>query len=129
MSDVSVRVPARPDFVHVLRSVIASVAARADLSIDDIEDLRLAVDEACAHLLAIRGFPTTLTMRVAVLADGGIEVATSVDIDDATWPPGGAERSLAWQVLSALADEARFELVDGRPVVRLIKRRVPAGTR
>lgn len=129
MSEVSVKVPARPDFVHVLRSVIASVAARSDFTFDQIDDLRLAVDEACAQLLSIRGVATILAMRIRTLDGGGLEVVTSVDVEGSMWPPEGAERSLMWQVLSALADEARFEQIDGRPAMRLTKRRISAGAR
>jgi serine/threonine-protein kinase RsbW len=127
MADVSVKVPARPEFVHVFRSVIASIAARADFTYDEIDDLRLAVDEAFAQLLTIRGISTTLTMVVRMLGGGGVEVVASIDADDAAWPPEGAERTLTWQVLSALADEARFGDLDGHPALRLMKRRVPAG--
>jgi serine/threonine-protein kinase RsbW len=127
MADVNVRVPARPEFVHVFRSVIASIAARADFTYDEIDDLRLAVDEAFAQLLAIRGHSTTLTMAVRSVDGGGVEVVASIDADDAVWPPPGAEGTLTWQVLSALADEARFETSDGHPAMRLMKRRVPAG--
>jgi len=128
MPDVNVRVPARPEFVHVFRSVIGSIAARADFTYDEIDDLRLAVDEAFAQLLTIHSTATTLSMLVRSLAGGGVEVVASIDADDAAWPPEGAEHSLTWQVLSALADEARFENADGHPALRLIKRRVPAGT-
>jgi serine/threonine-protein kinase RsbW len=127
MSDVTVSVPARPEFVHVLRSVIASVAARADLTYDQIDDLRLAVDEACAQLLTLRGTPGALLLRVRALEGGGLEIVASIDIEGVAWPPAGAERTLTWQVLSALADEARFEQTDGHPALRLTKRRVPAG--
>jgi len=127
VSDVSVKVPARPDVVHVLRSVIASVAARAEFTYDEIDDLRLAVDEACAQLLSLDG-GAGLTMIVRDLETGGIEVLISIDAEAAAWPPLGVEHTLGWQVFSALADEARFELVEGHPAVRLTKRRVPAGT-
>ena len=43
--------PADVAYVSTLRLTAASLAARCDLTIDDIEDLRLAVDEACALLL------------------------------------------------------------------------------
>jgi serine/threonine-protein kinase RsbW len=127
MADVSVKVPARPEFVHVFRSVIASIAARADFTFDEIDDLRLAVDEAFAQLLTIPGAATSLSMVVRSLDGGGVEVLASIDAEDAAWPPEGAERTLTWQVLSALADEARFETSDGHPAMRLTKRRVPAG--
>src|SRR5438093_6882551 len=103
MPDVSITVPARADFVHVLRSVIASIAARADFTYDEIDDLRLAVDEAFAQLLTVHGMSTTLSMVVRSLDGGVVEVVVSIDADDAAWPPAGAEQSLTWQVLSALA--------------------------
>ncbi len=128
MSDVNVRVPARPEFVHIFRSVIASVAARADFTYDEIDDLRLAVDEACAQLLAVGGVAQTLSLVVRALGGGGLEVVASIDVENAAWPPAGAERTITWQVLTSLADEARFIHIDGRPALRLTKRRVPAGT-
>ena len=127
MSDVTVSVPARPEFVHILRSVIASVAARADLTFDQIDDLRLAVDEVCAQLLFVQGAEGSLTVRALALEGGGLEIVASIDRGDVPWPPAGAERTLTWQVLSALADEARFEQTDGHPALRLTKRRMPAG--
>ena len=126
MSEVTVKVPAQPDFVHVLRSVVATVAARADLTFDEIDDLRLAVDEACAQLLALPA--TTLTIRLSPSDDGGLVVVVTTDADVRVWPPAGAERTLTWQVLAALADDARFEQVDGKPALRLTKNRQPATT-
>lgn len=130
MTGVRVSVPARPDFIHVLRSVIAAVAARADFTYDSIDDLRLAVDEASAQLLSIATPATNLSLRIDLTDDGGLEIVASTDADIATadWPPAGAERTLTWQVLSALTDEARFEHADPGPALRLTKRRQPAGT-
>ena len=59
MNDLNVRIPARADYVHVLRSVLAAVAAREKLSVDDIEDLRLALgrkpaEDVNGHVLAIQ---------------------------------------------------------------------------
>ena len=127
MADVTVKVPAQPDFVHVLRSVVATVAARANFTYDQIDDLRLAVDEACAQLLAVRSPATTLTLRITPLDAGGLVVIAMIDADHPSWPPEGAEKTLIWQVLAALADDARFEELDGHPALRLTKRRVPAG--
>lgn len=129
MSEVTVAVPAKPEFVHVLRSVIATVAARADLTYDEIDDLRLAVDEACAQLLMLPAGATTLSLKIAPIEDGGLVVVVATDADHLAWPPEGAERTLTWQVLAALADEARFEQVDGHPALRLTKRRQPAPAR
>lgn len=120
MSEIRLSVPARADYVHVLRSVIASVAAKLDFSYDDIEDLRLAVDEACAYLLGLRDAPTTLTLSIAP-HDGTVDVIASVQ------GPGGAERApgaqanMMWHLLGALTDEARFEEQSGQPGIRFTK--------
>ena len=127
MSEVTVKVPAQPDFVHVLRSVVATVAARSNFTYDEIDDLRLAVDEACAQLLALPGPATVLSVRLTPV-DGGLVVVTTIDAEGQSWPPEGAEHTLTWQILAALTDETRFEALDGAPALRLTKRRQPAPT-
>lgn len=121
-SDVVVTVPSQAAFVHVLRSVAASVAARTDLPVDDIDDLRMAIDEASSQLLLLGSSPATLTLRLRAI-DGGVEAVVSVDGSaPADWPPSAFHDSLAWNVLSALSDELSFELPDGAPAIRVVKR-------
>lgn len=101
---ISVSVPSRAEYVHVLRAVTASVAARIPVSFDGIEDLRLAVDEACAQVLAIRSGSTTLTLTLRPLPDR-LEAVITVDaVAEDDWPPPGIEETLGWRVLSALVD-------------------------
>ncbi len=49
---VTVRMPADGAYLSVLRTATAGLAARLDFTLDDIEDMRIAVDEACAMLLS-----------------------------------------------------------------------------
>lgn len=117
-SDVELRVPADGAFVSVLRTTTAGLAARLDFSIDDIEDLRIAVGEACSLVLA-EAAPISdlvgrfylgarqLTVSVSVAAGAG----ASVDRD-----------SFAWQVLSTLATAVSAEHEDGEFVVTLVMR-------
>ena len=49
--DVELRLPAESAYVAVLRMTTAGLAARLDFTLDDIEDLRMAVSEACALVL------------------------------------------------------------------------------
>jgi serine/threonine-protein kinase RsbW len=118
--EISVTVPARPEFLHVVRSVAASVAARLDLGYDDIEDLRIAVDEACAQLLVDGGPATQLTLNITP-SGGGVEVVVCTDGDIRDWPPEGFEESLIWQVLSGLTEAPSFERYEGKPAMRLMK--------
>jgi len=123
-TEIRLSVPARPDFVHVLRSVAASVAAGLDFSFDDIEDLRLAVDEACAYLLGMQEESSSLTLSIAS-DPGTIDVLASVDGQPARTQPSGLQATVVWHLLGALTDEARFEETEGHPGIRFTKR-VPA---
>lgn len=49
---VSLRVNARTGWVGMLRGVAAHVATAAGLALDEVEDIRLAIDESYACLLA-----------------------------------------------------------------------------
>jgi serine/threonine-protein kinase RsbW len=124
MNEVTLSVPARPDYVRILRSLTAGVAAQMDFSFDQIEDLRLAVDEACAYLLAYAAEAPTLTLRI-LASNGSVEVITAL----AGRPEGSPARSetqqgVIWHILSALTDEARFEEAGGGPAIHFTKRLV-----
>src|SRR3989449_10502201 len=45
---IELKIPGRPDYVVVVRLTAAAVAGRMGLSYDDIEDLKVAVGEACS---------------------------------------------------------------------------------
>lgn len=110
---ISVSVPSRAEYVHVLRAVTASVAARIPVSFDGIEDLRLAVDEACVQLLALHSGSTTLTLTLRPLPDR-LEAVVTVDaVAKGAWPPPAIEETFGWRVLSALVDTVT--LVEGPP--------------
>ena len=121
VSEIVVSIPATGEFVHVLRSVIASIAALRNLPYDDIDDLRIAVDEACAHLLTIRSPASAIRLRISP-SSAAIEVVASTDAQVSEWPASGAEQTLTWQVLAALADEAVFERESDHPAIRFAKR-------
>src|SRR3954470_10028536 len=71
---VHLRVPADPAYLAVIRTAAAGLAARLDLTMDEIEDLRIAVDEACALLLDQRGNPGASLTTVFTSHDGTLEV-------------------------------------------------------
>ncbi len=115
---VELRVPASGAYVSVLRTAAAGLAARLDFTIDDIEDLRIAVDEACAVLLPLADADARLTARFD-LEPGRLQVAVSVP-SSATDSPN--RNTFAWTVLSALASEVDASVDDGRVTLTLRKR-------
>lgn len=48
---VELRIPSRAEWVGVARLAVAGIASRLKFSIDDIEDLKLAVAEACTNCI------------------------------------------------------------------------------
>lgn len=118
---ITVSVPPEPAHVHVLRAVTASVAARLQMPYDGVEDLRLAVDEACAWLLVSGQAATALTLRLRPL-DDRLEAAVSIDAADLAWPPPDMEQTLPWRILSALVDTLSLDAEADGPSIRLTKR-------
>ena len=118
---ITVSVPPEAEYVHVLRAVTASVAARLPIPFDGIEDLRLAVDEACAWLLARERSASAMTLRLRPL-DDRLEAEVSIDAADGPWPPPDMEQSLPWRILSALVDTLSLDSDAGGPSIRLTKR-------
>lgn len=46
---VNLTIPAKPDYVGIARLAVSGIANRMGFSYDDIEDLKLAVAEACTN--------------------------------------------------------------------------------
>ena len=61
---VVLKLPAVGAYLSVLRTATAGLAARLDFTLDEIEDLRIAVDEACAMLLPAAVPGADLEVRV-----------------------------------------------------------------
>ena len=108
-AEVRLSIPADSAYIAVPRSVVGNLAARNDFTLDAIDDLRIAVDEACALLLpeAADGVlecvfeidPPQLTVRASAVVPGG-------------WTPD--TDSFGWTVLTALVESAAAETIDGR---------------
>jgi len=116
---VELRVPAEPAYLAVLRTATAGLAARLDFTLDEIEDLRMAVDEACAILMpdvvAGESIDCVFTLDGDVL-DVSISAVTLGDHR----PEQG---SFGWTVLEAMAGSVESGTVDGRAYLRLRKQR------
>jgi serine/threonine-protein kinase RsbW len=123
MERIRLEIPARPDFVHVVRLVLVGAAAAGDFSYEGLDDLRLATDEACAQLLQFGPPASTLSIDVGWGQDG-VEVQMWTDAPDgAGWPPQELRTSLARHVLDALVEVADLTARDGHPSISFSKRR------
>jgi serine/threonine-protein kinase RsbW len=121
---VEIRLPADSAYLSVLRTATAGLAARLDFTLDEIEDLRIAVDEACAMLLPHAVETAQLTCRFELTPET-LEVTVTLPTTRGQLP----ERdTFSWTVLTALAGNVDTGLDDDRRVwIRLRKRRGAAG--
>jgi serine/threonine-protein kinase RsbW len=114
-----IEVPARPQYVKVLRSLIASVAAGLDFSLERIDDLKMAVGEASSQLLDSAPEGNMLRLESDPVPEG-LRVHLAVDATGFLWPPDDVDSTLTWRVLSTLATDIDFGRSEGSTFVRLL---------
>jgi serine/threonine-protein kinase RsbW len=118
---VVLAVPASKDYVVLVRSAVGHLGARIGLTMEELGDLRLAVDEACALLL----LPGEIHATGAVLdcvfteADDALHVTVGADARHDAAPQVGG---FGWNLLSSLVDDLQWSNTGGRAEVRLMKR-------
>ena len=97
---VELRVAARLENLAVLRTLVGAVGTFADLDLDSVADLRLAVDEACTLLIRSASPGTSLIVVVDPRDDDVVVEASAVRETGDVVSPG----SLRWTVMTSLAD-------------------------
>ena len=124
-ADVELRLPAEGAYAAVVRTTAAGLAARLDFTIDDIEDLRIAIGEASALVMPEADPGTDL---VACFFFGDRSMTVTLDAEAADEPALDTE-SFAWQVLDTMAQDASAGPESGRFRVRFtVSSQVAAGT-
>ncbi len=123
MSDGEVRleVPASPEFLRVARMMAAGVASRIGFTLEEVDDLRIAIDELCFSLVGRNGRPGTITLRYVMDADGLVVEGAGHFVDRANEEPRLSPLSL--QILKAVTDGCQVDPGEDGPTFRLFKRR------
>jgi serine/threonine-protein kinase RsbW len=121
--DVELRIPADSAFLAVLRTATAGLAARLDFTLDDIEDLRIAVDEACAMVLPQAREDSDLTCTFD-LQPARLTVAVTAECENPQ-PPN--RDGFAWVVLAALTTDVDARVDGDRLTVTLARGTTDAG--
>ncbi|KRE95208.1 hypothetical protein ASG76_05930 [Nocardioides sp. Soil774] len=121
-ADVELRLPAVGAYASVVRTTAAGLAARLDFTIDDIEDLRIAIGEATALVIPAADPGTDLVAcfffgRAATPASTPASMTVTLETEASDEPPLDTE-SFAWQVLDTMAQDAAAGPEDGRFRVR-----------
>lgn len=134
---VEVTIPARPEFVSVARLTAATVAARQGFTYDEIEDVKLAVGEACASLIVPGADPGQPLKVHFLLNQDALEIRVEARAPGITLPlpasgKGGSsgglpidESRMGVFLMQCVVDECetRHDETSGIAEVRLVKRR------
>ena len=118
-AEVTLTVPAESMYLSVVRTAAAGLAARLDFTLDDIEDLRIAVDEACALLLKQARTDTDVRCEFSVDAQA-LGVRASAVCDTPAVPP---RDGFSWTVLTALTSTLDMEVQDHELIITLTRGR------
>ncbi|HEV8064909.1 MAG TPA: hypothetical protein VGP46_08765 [Acidimicrobiales bacterium] len=112
---VEVHAPARPEMWGLFRMAVSTVASVLDMSVDKVEDLRIAVDELST--LCAAGAGADSDMHLVIRFDGSVlevactasGLATDPPSEESDLPPGFTPRELSERILEALVDEYGLE--------------------
>jgi serine/threonine-protein kinase RsbW len=111
---VELSIPVQSDLILLARLTAATVASRAGFDVEEIEDLRLAVDELCFLVTCDRAAGRLNLMFIT--DDDAVEVICALDgsvVDDGDADERRA-RELSVRILAALVDEHGEEPDGGR---------------
>lgn len=123
--EVRLVVPAMPEFLRLARVTAAGLASRLGFSFDQVEDLRLAIDELCYSLTGSAGRSGTVQVRYLLSADS-LDIVGEGRFDTVDGQQPDVHLSeLSGVILDALVDEHELSTGPAGPQFRLVKRRHP----
>lgn len=123
---IRLTIPARPEFLRLARLAAADVGSRAGFTYEEIEDLRIGVDELCHVVMGDHenGTPDGSAAEVILEFILGPEV---VDVHG-EGPAGAQPQSdLSRTIVAAVVDEHEVQQ-DGSRVQFRLSKRVPSHT-
>jgi len=127
---VELRMPCQPEYVGVARLAILGVASRMRFSYDEVEDIRLAVGEACTNSVewARRNARQDSDILIRSTMEGD---ALTIEVEDQAGPrteaTGQSSRDpesegLGALLITLLVDEVRVIPREGGTCVQMVKR-------
>lgn len=111
---IKMEIPANPDYVSILRLTTSGIANKLGFSMDDIEDMKVAVSEACTN--AVKHSEDNKVNIIFNLLENGIEIeiqdngkgynVDSISIPDLSNPK---ESGLGLFIIQTLMDDVKIE--------------------
>ncbi len=116
--EVRLVVPAKPEFLGLARVTAGGLASRLGFTYDQVEDLRLAIDEMCFAITGTEGRDGTIEMRFQLGEDG-----LTIHGEGHFKSPGLVRRpELSELILDALVDHHSISERANGPRLSLVKK-------
>lgn len=128
---VELRIPCKAEWVALARLAVAAVASRLSFSIDEIEDIKLAVAEACTNAIQHADGSPFIDIKCEAV-DGGLRISVrdhgrgthaehirSRDLDDER--VGG----LGVFLIRSLMDDVQYDVNPDRGTLLVMVKRLP----
>lgn len=118
---VLLTIPCRPEYVGVARLAVLGIASRMSFSYDEVEDVRLAVGEACTHAIERAGDAVLASIEIVSTVSPQalrIQVTDTVAPDEQSAPSEEAQlleeagvdkEGLGALLMEILVDEVTIE--------------------
>lgn len=127
---VELEVPSSPEYVAIVRQAVEGIARRMDFDDVQIEDLKLAVGEACTNAVrhgCAKDELQHIAVRCTVLNDGlSVEIRNEIAAGDVPLvpiqPDLTREGGLGLYLIRKLMDEVDIVWEPETAVVRMLKR-------
>lgn len=109
---VELALPAQRSMMLVLRLTTAGVIARAGLTVDRMDDVKMAVEEACGCLIDAEDGPSRLCLRFSQ-AEDGLRILICSDGACGGASIGEDECTVVRCILESLVDGVDIRMRDG----------------
>ena len=117
---VQLILPTTPPLLRIARLTAAGLAGRLGFTFDEIEDVKIAVDELCFALVGSKGRPGNLALTYTLDTDE-LVIEGLATYEGAA--PDLAPTDLSSQILSAVVDHHELHADGDSRSFRLVKRR------
>lgn len=104
---VELKLPARQNMMLVLRLTTAGVIARAGLTVDRLDDVKLAVEEACSCLIDSENAPERLCLRFSE-EESGLLIRICGDCEYSCTSVSEDEVNVVRCILESLVDDVKI---------------------
>lgn len=129
---VELVIPCRPEYVGVARLAVLGIASRMPFSYDEVEDVRLAVGEACTHAVERAGSSDAKIRIVSNIDAHALVIEVSDDISSDSERPVPSEEAqlvadgvdtqgLGALLMEILVDEVKIAAGSAGTTVKLTK--------